>query len=210
MLEIYLELVKDDYVIIFEEYLKIIKEKEYKKEVLKKCKEQYSKKKYKNISIEIKDISKWEKGLLEIKDFSFLKNKGEVNILLNEGLDIEICKLENFDNIIEELYRIRDLIINNSKLKNDMYKISYLIKYISMFIQYNKIPLIKLKEGIELTNEEEKLLEKDKTLECILTKKAVCQGYSLIFYYICTLLKINSAVVSRKYERFKISFFKFS
>ena len=29
MLEIYLELVKDDYVIIFEEYLKIIKEKEY-------------------------------------------------------------------------------------------------------------------------------------------------------------------------------------
>ena len=144
MLEIlYLELVKDDYVIIFEEYLKIIKEKEYKKEVLKKCKEQYSKKKYKNISIEIKDISKWEKGLLEIKDFSFLKNKGEVNILLNEGLDIEICKLENFDNIIEELYRIRDLIINNSKLKNDMYKISYLIKYISMFIQYNKIPLIK-------------------------------------------------------------------
>ena len=210
MLEIYLELVKDDYVIIFEEYLKIIKEKEYKKEVLKKCKEQYSKKKYRNISIEIKDISKWKKGLLEIKDFSFLKNKGEVNILLNEGLDIEICKLENFDNIIEELYRIRDLIINNSKLKNDMYKISYLIKYISMFIQYNKIPLIKLKEGIELTNEEEKLLEKDKTLECILTKKAVCQVYSLIFYYICTLLKINSAVVSRKYERFKISFFKFS
>ena len=132
MLEIYLELVKDDYVIIFEEYLKIIKEKEYKKEVLKKCKEQYSKKKYRNISIEIKDISKWKKGLLEIKDFSFLKNKGEVNILLNEGLDIEICKLENFDNIIEELYRIRDLIINNSKLKNDMYKISYLIKYISI------------------------------------------------------------------------------
>ena len=57
-----------------------------------------------------------------------------------------------------------------------MYKISYLIKYISMFIQYNKIPLIKLKEEIELTNEEEKLLEKDKTLECRLTKKAVCQG----------------------------------
>ena len=65
MLEIYLELVKDDYVIIFEEYLKIIKEKEYKKEVLKKKIQKYQ---YRN-----KRYIKMEKGTFRDKGFFFFK-----------------------------------------------------------------------------------------------------------------------------------------
>ena len=189
---------KTNYIIRYEEYLKVLENLEYKEIVLEDIKNTKNKNnsKIETVLIEIKDINMWRKNIFKPSDFEFLQKSKNVYVVLNDIIECEYVKLDRFLKVYKEYNNIVKLINGNKELVDDIHKVYYLMKYLSMSMQYNTIPYIKRKNGLNLSKEEKFLIEKEETLEAILTHKSNCHGYASAFYYICTLLKIDAMMIS--------------